>query len=68
MGVDTVVSFGAPRRFGLRGNSLRAKYVPPVRAVNLGFTRIEPLNLKTVKTLGIAIPPSLRLRADEIIE
>jgi len=59
-----------------------------VRAVNLGFTRIEPLstvrpadvakktatrlhsaiNLKTVKTLGIAIPPSLRLRADEIIE
>jgi len=26
------------------------------------------INLKTVKTLGIAIPPSLRLRTDEIIE
>ena len=26
------------------------------------------LNLKTAKTLGLAVPPSIRLRPDEVIE
>jgi putative ABC transport system substrate-binding protein len=38
--------------------------MPIEQATRLHFA----INLKTAKTLGVAIPPSLRLRADEIIE
>jgi putative ABC transport system substrate-binding protein len=46
----------------LRG--ARPAEMPIEQATRLHFA----INLKTAKTLGVAIPPSLRLRADEIIE
>jgi putative ABC transport system substrate-binding protein len=41
---------------------------PPELPVQLPVKFELILNAKTAKTLGLTVPPSIRLRADEVIE
>ena len=70
---DGLVSYGGSF---LEGWRLAARYVDKVlKGVKAGDVPVEQpttfelaINLKTAKALGLTLPPSLLLRANEVIE